>query len=110
MVGIFNKDPSLSASDLQKQLRGKGFSDILANILAADVYHGASFCRQTATREEALKGWEQLWHHDIDKPRIVQEEFEKAHELSANLTKDSWNQLKASRMHTIDIEDEKKGA
>lgn len=90
MLSIIAENPNLPAQKLQGLLNERGLASLLGEVLTSQVYSYAPFAKQTATREEALIGWEEVWRRTVAKPHLVAEASRSAEAVREKFDQETW--------------------
>jgi len=90
--------PTLSVRELKDLLSQKGFGPLLAELLTPQIYSFAPFAKETATEEEALAGWKEVWQRTIYDPWKREETTAAAHVVARNFQTEDWEKYKLTRL------------
>lgn len=94
IVEILTENHSLSPQDLQGLLKQKGFSSLLEELLTPQIYSLAPFAKESASLEEALIGWQEVWHRTVSKPHLTAETIRTAEAVRNQWDEQTWERFK----------------
>jgi DNA primase len=86
----------LDSKGLESHLRQTGQADMVDHVLARNVYVLAPFARPEASREDARRGWVDVWRQ-FCRRRQAMELSAAGRELAETMTGESWARLDALR-------------
>lgn len=103
------ENPPPLAAELQEMLRKQGFASVLEEVLTPQIYAVAPFARETATREEALAGWKEVWQRTIAKRYLIAETTRTASVVRDQFDEETWERFKYLKNQIVSKMDDKKG-
>ena len=109
ILSIVAEAPALSAVELKDLLKQRGFSSLLAGLLTPQIYAFAPFVKETATKEEALAGWKEVWYRTVAKHHLAAETFRTAAAVRDQFDEQTWERFKFLKNQVVFKKDEKKG-
>lgn len=109
ILSIAAEAPALSAVELKDLLAQKGFSPLLAELLTPQIYTLAPFAKETATKEEALAGWKEVWYRTVAKHHLAAETLRTAAAVRDQFDEQAWERFKFLKNQVVFKKDEKKG-
>jgi len=109
ILSIAAEAPALSAVELKDLLAQKGFSLLLAELLMPQIYTLAPFAKETATKEEALAGWKEVWYRTVAKHHLAAETLRTAAAVRDQFDEQAWERFKFLKNQVVFKRDEKKG-
>jgi DNA primase len=109
ILSIVAEAPALSAVELKDLLGQRGFAPLLTELLTSQVYSFAPFVKETATKEEALAGWKEVWYRTVAKHHLAAETFRTAAAARDQFDEQTWEKFKFLKNQVVFKKDEKKG-
>jgi DNA primase len=103
------ENPPPLAVELQEMLRKQGFASMLEEVLTPQIYAVAPFARESATREEALEGWKEVWQRTIAKRHLIAETTRTASAVRDQFDEETWERFKFLKNQIVSKKDDKKG-
>ena len=109
ILSIIAETPALSVRELKDLLSQRGFGPLLAGLLTPQIYSFAPFAKETATKEEALAGWKEVWYRTVAKHHLATETFRTAAVVRDQFDEQAWERFKFLKNQAVFKKDEKKG-
>lgn len=94
LLDICQETPHIEAVSLKEKLQQTEFKTVLEQLLCREIYEKARFTHPTASEEQALEGWLEVWKMMQEVQNLQQEVTQTAAELSSSLDEQVWQKLK----------------
>jgi hypothetical protein len=94
---------------VENLLTQREFASLLAELLTPQVYTFAPFAKETATKEEALVGWKEVWYRTVAKHHLAAETLRTAAAVRDQFDEQAWERFKFLKNQVVFKKDEKKG-